>query len=155
MKTSSPVSVHSLSPEDATDLAMLEGQCFDLPWTSAAFAAAFAQDFFSAFGIHETNSHGVRELVGYIAVYHIAGELEILNIAVREDRRRQGMGYYLLQAALQEGKKMGILSAVLEVRVSNKPAIRLYESFGFQQAGRRRSYYQDTGEDALVYTLTL
>ena len=147
-------SVLPLGPEDAKALAELESRCFDLPWTAEAFAAAFAQDIFSAFGIRENTSEGISELVGYIAVYHTTGELEILNIAVREDRRKHGMGRELLHTALQAGEKMGILSAVLEVRVSNGPAIRLYESFGFRQAGRRRSYYQDTGEDALVYTLT-
>ncbi len=143
-----------LGPEDAEDLAELEALCFDLPWTPSAFVAAFGQSIFSAFGIRENSAGNAHELVGYIAVYHTAGELEILNIAVRRDRRQRGLGRKLLQAALQAGKKTGILSAVLEVRVSNNPAIRLYESLGFQQAGRRRAYYQDTGEDALVYVLT-
>ena len=143
-----------LGPEDATELAALESQCFDLPWTPEAFATAFGQDIFSAYGIRENADGNTRELAGYIAVYHTAGELEILNIAVREDRRKQGLGHKLLRTALQAGEKMGILSAVLEVRVSNRPAIHLYESFGFRQVGRRRAYYQDTGEDALVYVLT-
>ncbi|MEF2678977.1 MAG: ribosomal-protein-alanine N-acetyltransferase, partial [Bilophila wadsworthia] len=47
------------------------------------------------------------------------------------------------------------LQGVLEVRISNAPAIHLYESFGFRQAGKRRGYYQDTGEDALIYTLDM
>lgn len=143
-----------LGPEDAGELSILESQCFDLPWTPEAFASAFGQSIFSAFGIRENAVSTSPALVGYIAVYHTAGELEILNIAVREDRRKLGLGHKLLQAALQAGKKTGILSAVLEVRVSNTPAICLYESFGFQQVGRRRAYYQDTGEDALVYVLT-
>ena len=96
-----------------------------------------------------------RELAGYIAVYHTPDEVEILNIAVREDRRRHGYGRLLMATALQDAKETGILQGVLEVRISNAPAIHLYESFGFRQAGKRRGYYQDTGEDALIYTLDM
>jgi len=60
-----------------------------------------------------------------------------------------------MATALQDAKETGILRGVLEVRISNAPAIHLYESFGFRQAGKRRGYYQDTGEDALIYTLDM
>ena len=90
-----------------------------------------------------------------IAVYHTPDEVEILNIAVREDRRRRGYGSLLMATALQDAKETGILRGVLEVRISNAPAIHLYESFGFRQVGKRRGYYQDTGEDALIYTLDM
>ena len=140
-----------LTSEAAAALAELERKCFDLPWTEKEFAQAFTNKSFLAYGIWETADH----LAGYMVVYHIADELEILNIAVRKEQRGQGMGRKLMQTALHTGKKMGILSAFLEVRVSNAPAIHLYESFGFTQVGRRHSYYQDTGEDALVYKLTL
>ena len=72
-----------------------------------------------------------------------------------EDRRRHGYGRLLMATALQDAKETGILQGVLEVRISNAPAIHLYESFGFRQAGKRRGYYQDTGEDALIYTLDM
>ena len=119
-----------LATEDAPALSSLESRCFALPWTEQAFAEAFAGKTFHAFGIRETASPlSPRELAGYIAVYHTPDEVEILNIAV--------------------------LQGVLEVRISNAPAIHLYESFGFRQAGKRRGYYQDTGEDALIYTLDM
>ena len=60
-----------------------------------------------------------------------------------------------MATALQDAKETGILQGVLEVRISNAPAIHLYESFGFRQAGKRHGYYQDTGEDALIYTLDM
>lgn len=142
-----------LSVDDAPALARLESRCFDLPWTALAFADAFAGNTFHAFGIHE--SSGEEGLAGYIAVYHTPDEVEILNIAVRADRRRRGFGRLLMATALREAKETGILRAVLEVRISNAPAISLYESFGFQKAGKRRGYYQDTGEDALIYVLDL
>ena len=133
-----------LAIEDAPALSSLESRCFALPWTEQAFAEAFAGKTFHAFGIRETASPlSPRELAGYIAVYHTPDEVEILNIAVREDRRRHGYGRLLMATALQDAKE------------SNAPAIHLYESFGFRQAGKRRGYYQDTGEDALIYTLDM
>ena len=145
-----------LATEDAPALSSLESRCFALPWTEQAFAEAFAGKTFHAFGIRETASPlSPRELAGYIAVYHTPDEVEILNIAVREDRRRHGYGRLLMATALQDAKETGILRGVLEVRISNAPAIHLYESFGFRQAGKRRGDYQDTGEDALIYTLDM
>ncbi|MEG1610796.1 MAG: GNAT family N-acetyltransferase, partial [Bilophila sp.] len=95
------------------------------------------------------------ELVAYVSVYHTPDELEILNIAVRADRRNQKYGQRLLGLVLRIAKKMGIVKAVLEVRVTNTPALCLYGFFGFVQAGVRRGYYPDTGEDALVYVLDM
>ena len=81
----------------------------------------------------------------------IADELEIINIAVHPDARQQGLGGCLLDYALREETKLGILAMFLEVRTSNTPAIRLYERAGFRLAGRRRSYYTAPVEDGLVY----
>lgn len=141
-----------MTAEDARALAALESRCFALPWTEEAFAEALAGPAFSAFGIR---GESPGELVGYIGVYHTPDEVEILNIAVRADRRRLGCGRLLMAAALREAEETGILRAVLEVRTGNTPAIALYESFGFEKAGRRRGYYHDTGEDALIYVLDL
>lgn len=140
-----------LSPADASALAELESRCFTLPWTTEAFAEALESSVFSAFGIWD----GAGGLAGYVGIYHTPDEVEILNIAVREDRRRRGFGRLLMSTALREAGETGILRAVLEVRTSNAPAIGLYESFGFRKAGKRRGYYQDTGEDALIYVLDM
>ena len=150
---SEPLRCIPLAAEDAGALATLESRCFALPWTEQAFADAFTGEPFRAYGIREESGESVGELVGYIAVYRTPDEVEILNIAVREDRRRQGYARLLMATALQDARETGILRAVLEVRVGNAPAIALYESFGFHAAGRRRGYYQDTGEDALIYVL--
>lgn len=107
------------------------------------------------FGLRETQQDAQNELVAYVSVYHTSDELEILNIAVRADRRNRGYGRRLLGLVLRIAEKMGIVRAVLEVRVTNAPAIGLYSFFGFVQAGIRRAYYPDTGEDALVYVLDM
>ncbi len=109
--------------------------------------AAFSQPAFHAYGLVEGNG----ALLAYITLYHIADELEIINIAVHPDARQQGLGGCLLDYALREETKLGILAMFLEVRTSNTPAIRLYERAGFRLAGRRRSYYTAPVEDGLVY----
>ncbi len=139
-----------LDAREIAAIAALERCCFTLPWTEEQFRQAFEQKAFAVSGIHE---HG--ELIAYLSVYHTLDELEILNIAVRPDRRRCGHGQLLLGQALREARKSGILRAVLEVRPSNAPAIALYKRSGFVPIGRRRAYYPDTGEDALVYLLAL
>ena len=133
----------------------LERRCFSLPWSEEQCRAAFAQPAFAAFGLWS----GAR-LLAYISLYHIGappgasyapcGELEILNLAVEPTARRRGCGRRLLLLALQAGRKMGMQKAILEVREGNGPALALYRASGFVQTGRRRRYYADTGEDALV-----
>ncbi len=140
----------SSDPSIITSLVELERQCFSTPWGQEQYTAAFAQSSFLAFGLYyETR------LVAYISLYHTLDEMEILNIAVWPELRRQGAGYFLLAHAMAEGQKLGGQRVFLEVRVSNVPARALYEKVGFELAGKRKKYYADTGEDACVYVLAL
>ncbi|NJP11822.1 MAG: ribosomal protein S18-alanine N-acetyltransferase [Leptolyngbyaceae cyanobacterium RU_5_1] len=77
-------------------------------------------------------------------------EAHITLLAVDPRYQRQGLGQALLYGLLKAAHERGLERATLEVRVSNQAAILLYEKFGFREAGRRKRYYQDTGEDALV-----
>ncbi len=150
--------IRLLRHEDAPALAFLEKLCFSLPWNEAQCQAAFCQKSFAAFGL----SNGAEKvsivqakrtyswLLAYISIYHTSDELEILNLGVRPDLRRKGYGRRLLRLVLHLASKMGIKNAILEVRESNKAALALYASLGFVQVGRRRAYYPDTLEDALV-----
>lgn len=92
---------------------------------------------------------------GFIAARMTADELHINNMAVREGMRLGGIGSLLLGAALEEGRRRGARRSFLEVRASNEAAQRLYSKFGFQLSGRRRRYYADPTEDALVMTAAL
>ncbi|MBD5647859.1 MAG: GNAT family N-acetyltransferase [Desulfovibrio sp.] len=133
----------------------LERRCFSLPWSEDQCRAAFGQAAFAAFGLWNA-----QRLVAYISLYLVGapaplsyapcGELEILNLAVEPAARRRGCGRRLLLLALQAGRKMGMQKALLEVREHNGAALALYRACGFALAGRRRRYYADTGEDALV-----
>ena len=147
-----------LGPEDLQETAELEAACFSLPWTLSQLTAAFAQKHFAAFGLKAFSAavtqHEAR-LVAYISMYHNQDELEILNLAVRPEQRRQGHGRLLVRLAMARAAKMGIGRALLEVRAGNVPALALYADAGFTQIGLRRTYYADTGEDALIMECAL
>ena len=88
-----------------------------------------------------------NKIVGFLTDRRTLGETEILNIAVAETGRRQGVATKLLQARLNE---VGTRVVFLEVRESNSAARAFYEQLGFRETGRRRGYYSNPGEDAIV-----
>lgn len=130
--------------------ARLERDCFTLPWTVEQCRGALAQKNFAAFGLF-----GAGALLGYVSCYHALPEMEIVNLAVASAWRRHGLGRRILLLLLQAARKMGMQKVSLEVRQGNSAAISLYESAGFCQAGRRKGYYPDTGEDGLIMVLDL
>src|SRR5712692_4474396 len=89
-------------------------------------------------------------VVGYICLWEVTDELHVTNVAVHPDARRHGFARALLESVFAHARVAGSRIVLLEVRPSNTEAIPLYESFGFRVIGRRRGYYYDTGEDALV-----
>jgi ribosomal-protein-alanine N-acetyltransferase len=91
------------------------------------------------------------QLSGFLCTWLIAGELQIQNLATLPAMRRCGVAVRLLEYVIARSKIVGLTSIWLEVRVSNTPAIALYERFGFSADGRRSAYYPD-GEDALIMT---
>ncbi len=95
------------------------------------------------------------KLAGYIVARLGSDELHINNVAVREDFRRRGIGRRLLKRILEEGKRSGAIAAYLELRAGNQAALALYEECGFQVTARRKNYYSDPVEDALVMIIDL
>jgi len=94
-------------------------------------------------------------LAGYIVARIGANELHINNVAVRERYRRQGIGLNLLNRILEEGRRRGVEAAFLELRAGNTAALSLYEKCGFSLTSRRKRYYSEPPEDALVMTIQL
>lgn len=106
-------------------------------------------------------------IVGFVGTHNVVGEINITNVAVHPDYRQQGIGAQLLAAMTEYFDSMkadaqsissnaapitpncDIIGITLEVRPSNTPALKLYQSFGFKEEGRRKRYYQD-GEDAII-----
>jgi ribosomal-protein-alanine N-acetyltransferase len=100
--------------------------------------------------------HGSKNVIaGFIVSRVIAGELHINNVAVRPDFQRRGIAGKLLSTLLAQGRKQGAHLAFLEVRAGNDAAQGLYRRSGFEVTGRRRRYYNDPLEDALLMSLTL
>lgn len=92
-------------------------------------------------------------IVGYGAVWYVIDEAHITTLAVDESHRQQGFGRQITLALLEEALEKGMTCATLEVRAGNAAAIHLYESLGFSIAARRKGYYPNNREDALVMWL--
>lgn len=93
--------------------------------------------------------------IGFLVAQDLASEWELENIVVAPTSRRKGLGKSLLDALLQAAKKTNSIAVFLEVRESNSAARTLYEKTGFEQSGRRKSYYTNPTEDAILYRLNL
>jgi len=94
-------------------------------------------------------------LVGFLIGRQVLKDLEILNFAVRPDRRREGLGRKLLEKALEWGRSFEAENALLEVRASNLAALNFYDQQGFVAVGRRKGYYRAPVDDALVLSRRL
>lgn len=140
------LSLERMRPADLDQVVAIERLSFTMPWSRGAFLYEMEQN-------QVARCYVVREggrVVGYICLWEVADEMHITNIAVHPDERRRGIGRAMLGQVLEEARQRGVRLVVLEVRPSNVEARALYESFGFRVVGRRRGYYYDTGEDALV-----
>ncbi len=129
-------------------IAALERANFSRPWSESLL-----RDLLGSQHSHMLTAEGPDGTVlGYAGLTAVAGEGYIDNIAVAEQYRRQGIARAMLEEFIRRGQgKLDFLT--LEVRASNAPAIALYEKLGFELAGRRRRYYDDPPEDALLMTL--
>lgn len=95
------------------------------------------------------------ELCGFVCARAVAGEWEIENVVVAAGFLRRGIADELMRAMIQRAKTEAASALLLEVRESNLAARGLYEKRGFREVGRRRTYYKDPAEDAILYTLRL
>ena len=141
--TSTPLKIRRLTYADLPHVIALERRAFPTPWSLAMFVLELSK----ASGICLAALRD-GELVGHLICSRYDTVWHIMNVAVDPAARRQGVASALLRELVErvgEGAQL-----TLEVRPSNDGAIALYERFGFLSAGRRRRYYQDNGEDALV-----
>lgn len=139
--------IEKLGVEHIHQVMDLERLCFEYHWTEEQFRLGLERQAFFIFGAWDQGN-----LVGYLAFSMILDEMEILNLAVHPDCRRKGLARRLLAAVMKVCRNKGMKSGFLDVKESNSPAIALYEQFGFLQTGRRKRYYPDTREDALLYS---
>lgn len=128
-------------------LARLEKLCFSHPWSRQALE----EELENPCACFLTAMEG-EEPLGYGGMHCVAGECFVTNVAVFPQRRRQGVGEAIVGALLEEARARGGEFLSLEVRPSNTGAVALYEKLGFRQEGRRRRFYTDPPEDALLLT---
>jgi [ribosomal protein S18]-alanine N-acetyltransferase len=139
-----------ITTADLDEVMVIERTSFRFPWSSGFFLqelqVACARSILA-----EIDGH----IVGYILFWLLPGAIDIHNIAVHVDYRRRGIARLLLSKVLGEARSQSAVRVMLEVRRSNRPAQKLYESVGFLTTGVRRGYYSDDGEDALAMTLEM
>jgi ribosomal-protein-alanine acetyltransferase len=137
-----------LADDDLAYVAALEQQIHAAPWTLGNFRDAIAAGYSARIGERE------GRVVAYGVLMYAPGEAQVLNLSVVPDARREGLGRALLRAFVADAERFGAEQVFLEVRVSNEPAIALYEAEGFEPVGRRAAYYpadaRGVREDALV-----
>ena len=145
------LSVEPMRPEDLDEVLAIERASFSMPWSRGAFLYEMEQNRVARCWV----MHDDGRVVGYACLWEIGEETHVTNIAVHPDFRRRGIARALLGHILDEARRRAARLVGLEVRPSNHEALPLYESFGFRVVGRRKGYYYDTGEDALVMEATL
>ncbi|MGD9115641.1 MAG: ribosomal protein S18-alanine N-acetyltransferase [Dehalococcoidia bacterium] len=96
---------------------------------------------------------GSEEVIGFAGIWLLVDEAHITNIAVRQSHRRRGIGEALLVGIIELAIELGAHLVTLEVRASNTDAQKLYAKYGFVTVGRRRGYYTDNREDAVLMTV--
>jgi len=145
------VEIDDMKAPDLDEVLAIERASFPTPWSRDSFLFEIRENPF-AWNVVLREGGRVR---AYACLWTVDRELKINNIAVHPAARRRGFGRKLLASVLERGRKVGCVQAALEVRPSNDAARAMYESFGFRAVGRRKGYYQDTREDAILMTMRL
>lgn len=137
--------IRKMTQADVPAIAELEKLCFSDPWSENSIASEL-DNRLSLWLVAETDG----KVVGYVGSQSVLDGADMMNLAVAPDCRKQGVGEALVKELLVHLKENKIIALFLEVRVSNLPAISLYEKLGFEQVGRRPKYYRNPREDALI-----
>lgn len=137
--------VRWVNKDDLEAVAELERLCFSIPWSQAVLEEGFSNGL-DRYVVAEQDG----AVVGYANFRIVAGEGEIERVAVHPDMRRRGHGRKLMEAMVEYSRSQGVTDMTLDVRVNNEKAINLYESCGFAEEGRRKDYYREPTEDAII-----
>lgn len=139
-----------MTAADIENVIAIERASFQFPWSTRFFLDELQVDCARSI-LAEVEGR----IVGYVLFWFLPEEVDIHNIAVHPDFRRQGIGRLLLEQVIDSARRQERLRVTLDVRFSNAPAQNLYRNFGFVIRGLRKGYYSDNGEDALVMALEL
>ena len=136
--------IRKLSYSDLPSVISIERRSFVTPWSLAMFVLELSKPSGICLAVLDEEDR----LAGYLVCSRYDDIWHLMNVAVHPKRRRERIATTLIEQLFEEAGPGARYT--LEVRVSNRPAIAMYERFGFRSAGLRRSYYHDNGEDALI-----
>lgn len=143
------MTVRYMEIDDLDQVMPIENDCFSVPWTREGFFTFLTRKD-SMFLVAEEKG----EILGYCGILMVLDEADVTNVAVRKDRRKEGIGGFLMKSLILLAEEQGIVTFHLEVRESNLSARRLYERLGFYTDGLRKGYYTDPDEDAVLMSRT-
>ena len=139
------IEIVSMVESHVAQVAALEKACFTTPWSENSVRAELTNPL-SLWLVAVDHGH----VVGYVGSQSVMDEADMMNVAVSDAYRRQGIARKLVEALITALDARGVHSLTLEVRASNEPAKQLYRQIGFEQVGRRPNYYRNPKEDALI-----
>ena len=134
-----------MNASHVSQIAELEKICFSAPWSERSIASELDNKLSCWLVAVEGD-----QVTGYIGSQTVCGETDMMNVAVHPSHRRKGIAEKLILALVEELRGMDSHCLTLEVRASNVPAISLYEKLDFSEIGRRKNYYRNPKEDALI-----
>ena len=137
--------IREMKNGDVAAIAELEKLCFSDPWSENSIASEVNNPL-SYWLVAEVDG----EVAGYVGSQSVLDAADMMNLAVSPKCRKQGIGQALVKNLVHHLQQNNVIALLLEVRVSNAPAIALYEKMGFVQVGRRPKYYHNPREDALI-----
>jgi [ribosomal protein S18]-alanine N-acetyltransferase len=143
--TAVAVQIRRLSLADLPEIEVIEQRAYKTPWSRSMFASELAKGTSICLGAFEGD-----QLVGYVVNSRYVDAWHVMNVAVDPEFQRRGIASRLLERLFELTIEDDGRGYTLEVRVSNKEAIKLYEKLGFERHGIRRGYYTDNREDALI-----
>ena len=149
--------IREMTLQDVPAVAEIEKMCFSLPWSEQSLIDSVKREdtmFLVCEEFDEKNSDDTGDensnIVGYIGMYLSFDEGDITNVAVSPAHRKKGYGEALVSKAKELAKEKQLEMILLEVRVSNAPAISLYKKMGFEELGIRKNFYEHPVEDAII-----
>ncbi len=142
--------IRRMTEADVSKVAELERNTFTTPWSERSLRESLGKADYLFLVCEEQEM-----IVGYGGLLKVGDEADILDIAVTEEFRGRGIGTALVEELLTGGRALGIRAFTLEVRVSNRAALHVYEKLGFAREGLRKDFYEKPREDAAILWLRI
>ncbi|HMZ07291.1 MAG TPA: ribosomal protein S18-alanine N-acetyltransferase [Anaerolineales bacterium] len=141
--------IRKMTEDDLDQVVVIDQVSFSLPWPARSFRFEVMDNESSRCWVAVID----KQIVAMIVSWLLVDELHVATIATHPDFRERGIGKRLLVHALLAAKAEGATSSILEVRASNQAALKMYHGFGYVEDGRRKEYYKDNNEDAILMSL--